>query len=453
MPHLTNELVLGLESREKPYKVFDDLLPGKKKNQGVKGLLVRVCPGGAKTFAVSYIKRDGGKGWMPIGRFGIYTVDQARDEAGKHLLAVSQGQDPAKKLREDREAPTLAELVDRFVEDHAKGKAARTAAEYERLMRKHLVSRLGTRKVQSIGTGDMADLLGTIRKESGPVEANRALAVARKMFNLAELWELRDRGTNPLTGQARAPEAARDRRMVEAEVRALGQIIREVEALGKSEEKDGATLQPESTHALAAVKLYLLAGFRKEEALCLRWPWIDLEKGMATIPPEFHKTGRKTKKPRIVYLCPEAVDILRALPRLDQDEDAEDYNTHVIVGARKGSSLVQIQDVWERLRTAVSDRAKHEAKKHKKKTPPAVSIEDVHLHDLRRTFASVAADLGHPELVIKGMLGHQGLTSVTQVYTRLSVDPIREAVNQVGGAIAGWLGFEAPKAAEDPAHF
>ena len=441
MPYLTNEMILALEPKVAPYKVFDDLVPGKKKNQGVKGLLVRVSPGGTKTFAVSYTKREGGKGWMPIGRFGTYTVDQAREEANRHLLAVSQGLDPAKKLREDREAPTVAELVERFVEDHAKGKAARTAAEYGRLMRKHLVGRLGSRKVRGLGTGDMADLLRAIKAENGPVEANRVLAVARKMFNLAELWELRDRGTNPMTGQARSEEAARDRRMLEPEIRALGQILQEVEALEKPETINGAVLLQESAHALAAVKLYLMAGFRKEECLCLRWAWVDLEKAVVSIPWEFHKTGRKTKKPRIVYLCPEAVAVLRALPRQDEDEDADNYNPHVIPGGRKGGHLIQIQDVWERLRQAVSDRARHEARLHKKKTAPAVNIEDVTIHDLRRTFASVAADLGHPELVIKGMLGHQGLTSVTQVYTRLSVDPIREAVNQVGGAIAGWLGM------------
>lgn len=440
MPYLTNEMILALPPKKSPYKVFDDLVPGKKKGQGVKGLLVRVSPGGTKTFAVSYTQLHGGKGWMPIGRFGVYTVDQAREEAKKHLLAVSQGQDPAKKLRDDREAPTVAELVQRFVEDHAKGKAERTAAEYARLMRKHLVPRWGSRKARSIGTGDAADLLLAVKKESGPVEANRVMAVGRKMFNLAELWELRDHGTNPFTGQARSEEAPRDRRLVEAEVRPLGQIIQEVEALEKPETVNGAVLLQESAHALAAVKLYLMAGFRKEECLCLRWAWVDLEKAVVSIPWEFHKTGRKTKKPRIVYLCPEAVAVLRALPRQDQDEDAEDYNPHVILGGRKGGHLIQIQDVWERLRQAVSDRARHEAKKHKKKTAPAVSIEDVTIHDLRRTFASVAADLGHPELVIKGMLGHQGLTSVTQVYTRLSVDPIREAVNHVGGAIAGWLG-------------
>jgi integrase len=440
MPYLTKQIVLDLKPGPKPYKVSDTVVNGK----GVSGLVVRVSPGGTKTFAVQFRTREGRKGWVPIGRFGIITVDQARDEAKKHLLAVSLGQDPAKKLREDRSAITVAGLVDRFVEEHAKSLAPRSAAEYERLLRKHLVPALGSRKAQSIGTGDVSELLGSIRKRT-PVEANRLLAVTRKMFNLAELWEVRDRGTNPVVGQVRTNEAARERRMQEPEIRALGQIIREVEALApdaKSEEIEGAMLQPESPHALAAVKLSLLAGFRKGEILGLRWAWVNLEKGVATIPPSAHKTGRKTGKSRVVYLCPEAVAILSALPRFDGDEDAKDYNPHVIVGLRKGAALVQIQDVWERLRTAVTDRAKYEAKeakKHKKQPTPAVAIGDVHLHDLRRTFASVAADLRIPDLIVKALLGHQSLGSVTEVYTRLSVDPIKASADEVGGLIAGWL--------------
>lgn len=442
MPYLTKDLILDLQPALKPYKVSDEVSATKTKNQGVPGLLIRVCAGGAKTFAVQYRTKEGRKGWYPIGRFGVLTLDQARDEARKILLQVAQGQDPSAKLRVDRDAMTVSELVEKFITDHASTKADRTRVEYARLMRSFLVPRLGSRKVKSVGSGDIADLLTSIKRET-PTQANRVLAVARKMFNLAELWELRDRGSNPMIGHALSEENARERRMVEAEVRALGEILQEVSELQAPAEVEGATLQPETHHFIAAIKLYLLAGFRKEELLCLRWAWVDLDKGVVVIPPEFHKTGRKTKKPRLVYLCPEAVALLRALPRFDEDEDAEGYNPYIIAGRYKGTPLVQLWDPWRRVRKAVTDRAKHEAKKHKKKTAPAVNIEDVTIHDLRRTFASVAADLGHPELIIKAMLGHQSLGSVTEVYTRLSIDPIRNAVNEVGGTIAGWLGLPA----------
>lgn len=442
MPYLTKQLILDLQPGPKAYKVSDEVIPGKSaKTQGVSGLLVRVCAGGAKTFAVQYRTKDGRKGWYPLGRFGILTLDQARDKASKLLLAVANGEDPGRKLREDRDAMTVSELVEKFITDHAATKADRTHREYARLMRQFVAGKIGSRKVQSIGTSDMADLLSSIRKET-PTQANRVLAVARKMFNLAELWEVRAPGTNPVIGQVRTTETARERRMSEAEVRAVGKMIQEVRALEVAGEVDGATLQPESVHALAAIQLALLAGFRKGEVLGLRWSWVDLDKGVAVLPATAHKTGRKTGKSRVVYLCPEAVALLRALPRFDEDPEAKGYNPHVIVGHRKGAQLVQVQNTWERLRDAVTARSKHEASKQHKKKPQIVTITDVTIHDLRRTFASVAADLGHPELIIKALLGHQSLGSVTEVYTRLSVDPIRAAVNEVGGMIAVWLGLD-----------
>src|ERR1035437_532600 len=250
MPYLTKQLIHDLLPKDKPYKVSDEMVPGKSKSQGVPGLLVRVCPGGAKTFAIQYrVKNEGRKGWYPIGRFGIITLDQARDEARNQLRAVSQGEDPGRKLRDDRGATTMAQLVDRFILEHVGGLAPRSAAEYARLMRKHIVPALGTRKAMSVGTGDMSELLSSIRKETA-TEANRVLAVARKMFNLAELWEVRVLGSNPLRGQVRATETARARRMLEVEIRALGKMIREVQATTAAGEVDGATLQPESIHSL-----------------------------------------------------------------------------------------------------------------------------------------------------------------------------------------------------------
>lgn len=461
MPYLTNDIVMKLAPQERPYKVFDEIVPGKRPgDQGVTGFLVRVLPSGAKTFAFSYRPVNGGpKGWVKIGPFGAFTVEKGREEARKHQYSVAQGEDPAKSRREDREAPTLAKMVDAFVEDYLPQKSPRTQAEYERILLKYVVPKLGQKKSREIGTEDMYTLLKEIKKRA-PIQANRVLAVARKMFNWGEVSGYRDRHTNPCIGQDWTTEVPRDRRLHRPEIEALGQIIREVMAMRPDEapkKVDGAKLEPESVYALAAVQLFLLGAFRKNELLKLQWSWVHLDQGRVVIPAKSveadeetgesktvfnHKTARKTGKDRVIYLCPAAVEILKALPRQDADEDDERYNPYVIPGHRIGGHLVQVWDVWERLRAAATDRSKHLAKEKGKKRE-AVNLMDVTIHDLRRTFASVAADLGHPELVIKALLGHTGLGSVTEVYTRLSADPIRAAVDQVGGVIAGWMGVQS----------
>jgi integrase len=73
---------------------------------------------------------------------------------------------------------------------------------------------------------------------------------------------------------------------------------------------------------------------------------------------------------------------------------------------------------------------------------------DVTIHDLRRTFASVAARLSYPELFISALLGHAAGT-VTQGYARVGQDPLREAAEVIGGRITELLNGDIPKSRED----
>jgi integrase len=158
---------------------------------------------------------------------------------------------------------------------------------------------------------------------------------------------------------------------------------------------------------------------RKGEVLGLRWEWVDLENGVARIPPTDHKTGRKTGKARVVHLCRAAVKILKALPHQDE-------NPFVVVGD-PGKALVQLQDPWERLREAAGLAV------HGKPQD-----QDPGLHDLRRTFSSVGADMGFPELIIGALLGHSAGT-VTQGYTRMGDDPLHQAAEKIGARVAALL--------------
>jgi integrase len=56
-------------------------------------------------------------------------------------------------------------------------------------------------------------------------------------------------------------------------------------------------------------------------------------------------------------------------------------------------------------------------------------IKDLRFHDLRRTLASYMAIVGTPELIIAAMLGHS-VASVTGIYARLNLTPVRAAAEQ-----------------------
>jgi len=61
-------------------------------------------------------------------------------------------------------------------------------------------------------------------------------------------------------------------------------------------------------------------------------------------------------------------------------------------------------------------------------------LNDVRIHDLRHTFASVGAmsNLGLP--IIGGLLGHTN-ASTTQRYAHLQADPLHNASEIIGGRI------------------
>jgi integrase len=413
MPHLTEDFIDRLPLKLKAYKVTDQV----KRGKGCVGLCIRVTPGGAKTYALQY-RTPEGKGWLPIGPVRDLTLEQARLKAQGYRAAIAQGRDPAKERRENRKAATVGDLVYRFVRDYLSGKAPRTAIEYERVLNKFVLPALGKRPVNGIGTADLAEILEDVRKNSGLIQANRLRSVLSKMFSKAEVWEMgREPGGNPVRVQDRSNEVKRDRRMTEGEVLALGATMREDEGI-----------QRESVWALACIRLALLTAMRKGELLSLRWEWVDLDGGFVTIPPEYHKTGRCSGRAKVVYLCSAARTLLQILPR-DERINGQP-NPYVFAGRGHGTPLVQIQDTWDRIRTATTRRAKEQ--------DLAMDIMDVTIHDLRRTFSSVGADLGIPELFLAAMLGHAAGTT-TQGYARVSSNPIKEAVETIGTLISGWL--------------
>jgi hypothetical protein len=96
-----------------------------------------------------------------------------------------------------QEVPTLAELAERFLAEHAEAKRkGSTAAEYRRLLDKIILPALGRRKLADVTRAEITKLLHHANR-AAPDQADRVLAVLSKMFNLGERWGLRPDGSNP----------------------------------------------------------------------------------------------------------------------------------------------------------------------------------------------------------------------------------------------------------------
>jgi integrase len=356
----------------------------------LKGFGIRVQRGGAKSYVLHYragIGRGAPLRKLTIGRHGSpWTPERARTEAKKLLGLIEDGADPAADKIARKEAPTMNELAERFLAEHAEAKRkASTAAEYRRLLDNIILPPLGKRKVADVARADVTKLHHANR--TAPYQANRVLAVLSKMFNLAERWGLRPDGSNPCSHVEKFAEHKRERMLSPAELARLSGAL---------------TAHDGSPYAVAAVKLLVFTGARLGEVLGLRWDWIDIERGEARLPDS--KSGAKT-----LHLPPPALALLAELPRLDG-------NPHVIAGAKAGAALVNLEKPWRAIRGAAG-------------------LDDVRLHDLRHAFASVAVSSGMGLPIIGKMLGHTQ-PATTARYAHLASDPVKAAAAAVAGKIA-----------------
>jgi integrase len=225
---------------------------------------------------------------------------------------------------------------------------------------------------------------------------------------VAERWGVLPDGSNPCRHVERFAEEHRERFLSEQELARLGAALKHAERLGR--ESDG-----ESPFAVAAVRLLVLTGCRMSEILTLRWQDVDLDAGLLRLPDS--KTGKKT-----VRLNAPARELLAALPRIEG-------NPFVVVGGRDGEYLKDLERPWRRIR----ERA---------------ALANVRLHDLRHSFASVAAAGGHSLPIIGALLGHTQ-SATTQRYAHLGADPLRQASEAIGKRLE--TAMSGQKAAKHPA--
>ena len=384
MPKLTKRLVESLAPKAKDYIVWDDELPG---------FGIRVWPSGKRVYILKYRTENGRQRKPRLGPHGPLTADDARRRARLWLGEAAGGNDPSGERSEARRAPTLAEFAERYMQEHAQAKKKPLSVrEDRRLLDRVILPELGSRKLGEIEREDIARLHHNLHKT--PYQANRALALLSRMFNLAEAWRLRPDHSNPCRHVTKFKEKRRERWLTEEELARLGAVLSECEAA-----------QSETMSALHAVSLLILTGARVSEILALKWSHIDWEQRCVRLPDS--KTGAKT-----IFLSAPAIETLTSIPRTEG-------NDHVIVGGRTGAALVDLEKPWQRIRVKAG-------------------LDDVRLHDLRHSFASHAVRKGWSLPMIGGLLGHRE-TATTARYAHLAVAPLRQANDAIGEGIAAAL--------------
>ncbi len=360
-------------------------------NGGMRGLGLRIHPSGRKTFILKYRTRNRRRRQLVIGDFGPpLTLVLARERARRELVKISDGEDPLADRRKAARAETVAQLAERYLVRHAEPKKRpKSVEEDRRMLRLHVIPRLGRRKVEDVDRRDIADLHHAMR--ATPYAANRVLSLLSKMFSLAEKWGIRADVSNPCRHVERFREERRERYLSVEELGSLAEALATVEREGNI-----------GPHAVAAIRLLLLTGCRLREILGLRWEDVDLRARLLRLRSS--KTG-----PKLVYLSAPAREVLSNIPR------TEGF-LYVVEGRNPSAPRADLTRPWRRIRILAQ-------------------LEDVRIHDLRHTHAAVGAGLGLSLPMLGRLLGHtQPVT--TARYAHLAVDPMHEAADRIGAELA-----------------
>jgi integrase len=364
----------------------------------VRGFGVRVTAAGAKSFILNYVVA-GRERRMTIGGYPTWTVAAARDEAKRLRQEIDRGIDPLGTRIAEREAPTVGELCDRYLAEHAIKK--RTAGDDESMIRRIIRPELGSRKVASISFADVDRLHRRVTKET-PYQANRLVALLSKMFSLAIRWEMR--ADNPAKGVERNPEERRYRYLTGDEMHRLTEAL---------------AAHP-SQIAAHAVRMLLLTGCRRGEALSATWDQFDLEAGV-WVKPSSHTKQKKEHRVPISAPARQLLAEMKAEAELRAKEKNREPSRYVFPARGGDGPMTEIKKSWATL-------------------CKVAQLDGVRLHDLRHSFASILASAGLSLPVIGALLGHTQ-PGTTARYAHLFDDPLRAATERVGAVVAGAAGL------------
>lgn len=418
----------------------------------ITGFGLRVTPAGAKAFVLNYRNRSGRERRYTIGQFPGISVAAARKRAGELKNEIREGRDPLQEIETERTAPTIADLCQRFINEHLPKKRPSTQLEYKSAIELAILPAWRHRKVADISFTDVDTLhrriteKGTRRGRHAPYKANRVASVLSKMFAFAIRWQWRT--DNPTRGLERNTESKRRRYLSAEELSAL---------LAALAERDNAPRGSGSDRASDIVRLLLLTGARRGEVLSARWGQFNLRRGTWTKPAA-------TTKQKLEHSVPLSAPARKLLAEIRARLDAPPADGDMVFPGR-GTDAPQttLKKSWY----TITDRATvllfaaredepvgklvADLRKALGRNPTIREIEgaaaatdvkvpvglrDFRTHDLRHSYASFLASSGLSLPTIGALLGHSQ-PATTARYAHLFDDPLRQATERVGEIIAG----------------
>jgi integrase len=386
-----------------------------------RGFGCRIRETGVKSFFVFYISPvTGKKTRYSIGRYGQFTLIQARDEARKVLGSVAKGRDPAKEKKASRERSqatscTVAEFCQDYLQDakngivtyRGKAKKVSTLEIDGGRIHRHIIPLLGNKMVADLTWRDVTKFMhdvrlgktakiektkprGVARVTGGEGTARRTVGLLGSIMSYAVKQGIRT--DNPCQKVERSQDGERSRILSPDEYQRLGEALNQLES------------EAANPVAIAAIRVLALSGCRKGEVYSLRQDAID-DHGQ-----NFRLADTKTGK----QVRPVGRSVFEVLEKSPIRHDS----TWRFPSSRGKGHLMDVKLFQRAVKMA--------------------EIEGVYLHVLRHSYASTALELEYSELTIAALLGHR-THSVTSRYSHHVDRALIIAADRVSALIANRL--------------
>lgn len=349
----------------------------------VAGLKLLVNRHGRKFFYLRY-RHAGRQRSMKLGNYGDLDVADARSLALQHRALLAKGIDP-QDASQTEQGMTFRRFVDDHYVPHARA-SKRSANSDESKFKTHLFAVFGHKPLNTITRQEIQRYHDELISKRAPATANRHLALLKRCFNLAILWGHLE--NNPAKGIRMHTENNQSQSFLSVE---------EAQRLWVALDAD------ENQIAASAIKLMLLTGVRREEALQARKEDIDHSRKL------WHLPKTKNGKQRYVMLSPIALSLLNQLPCNEQ-------TPYLFPGRSPDKPLSNARKCFQR---ALS----------------MAQLPHYRIHDLRHTFASLAINDGASLYEVQHLLGHAS-NKTTQRYAHLAAENLRHATNRVSNLLA-----------------
>jgi integrase len=411
MPKLTKRVIDKAEAAKGELFLWDDELP-------MFGL--RVKASGAKSFIVQYRNANGTSRRLTLGRYGVLTPEEARREAKLALAEVAKGADPAESRKLARDAMTIEELANEYLEKAEAGLILTRAGEAKSettlytdkgRINRHIIPLVGKKTVKGFTSSDAgrfqrdiisgksaADIKTKARGRAivtgGKGTAARTMGLLGGIFSYAVGEGYRS--DNPVKGIVRPKDGTREWRLDDAGYRRLGKCL----AVAETNAEHWQRVLGSRAAALTGCRLDEVEGLLKTE----------VDPATMALRLGDSKTGKSIRP-----IGSAAMAVLKAA-------SAKSHSKYIFP-------------------SITNPKKHHTGLTRWLQKVSAKDVPGITSHGLRHSYTSTADDLGYTLPTIKALVGHSRKSNVTMGYIH-KLDPVLIAAadriaRHIDGAMTG----------------